>query len=32
MDVVTFRIDVHEADVEPLVASVINSWIFLRSE
>jgi hypothetical protein len=29
---VTFRIDVHEADVESPVASVINSWIFLRSE
>jgi hypothetical protein len=32
MDVVTFRIDVHEADVESPVAWVINSWIFLRSE
>jgi hypothetical protein len=32
MDVVSFRIDVHERDDEPLVASVVNSWIFLRSD
>jgi len=31
MDVVSFRIDVHPEDDGPLVASVVNCWIFLRS-
>jgi hypothetical protein len=31
MDVVTFRIEVHDQDDGRLVATVVNSWIFLRS-
>lgn len=31
MDVVTFRIDVHDQDDDTLAATVVNSWIFLRS-
>jgi hypothetical protein len=31
MDVVSFRIDVHELPDDPLAASVAQSWIFLRS-
>jgi hypothetical protein len=31
MDIVTFRIDVHDAADDELAATVVNSWIFLRS-
>jgi hypothetical protein len=31
MDIVTFRIDVHDQGDDALVATVVNSWIFLRS-
>ena len=31
MDIVSFRIDVHDLADDALVATVINSWIFLRS-
>ena len=31
MDIVTFRIDVHDQADDALVATVVNSWIFLRS-
>ena len=32
MDVVSFRIDVHESDGDALAATVAQSWCFLRSE
>jgi hypothetical protein len=31
MDIVSFRIDMHDQADDALVATVVNSWIFLRS-